>query len=243
MYIAVCEDNKSELLKTKELLEKWIQTASTESTIAYFESGNALIEAINKGDKFDLYLLDVLMPGLDGIKTGEMLRSINDTGEIIYLSSSKDYAAYSYDVNAFYYLLKPVSEAKLFEILDKANDKLSLKKNASIIVQTESGNRNILLENILYVERVGRRAQYFCISETIKSNTLRGSFKEEAAALLEHKQFYMCGASFVLNLRRVSLVNNQTAQLSGGVKLTLPRASASDFKKAWGEYWLEEGNV
>ena len=61
---------------------------------------------------FDLYVLDVVMPDLNGIEAGRTLRALGTAGEIIYLSQVADYAPDSYDVQAFYYLLKPIDEAR-----------------------------------------------------------------------------------------------------------------------------------
>ena len=56
--------------------------------------------------------------------------------------------------------------------------------------------------------------------------------------MLADRRFCLCGASFVLNFQHVTGVNGQVAQLDNGQTVALPRASAADFKKAWGSYWL-----
>ena len=163
-------------------------------------------------------------------------------GEIVYLTSSNDYAADSYDVRAFFYLLKPVEERKLFQVLDGAVEKLNRRRSNAVVVATADGPRRILLERIRYVERVGRCMRYYCTDDTIDSQTIRVSFREAAAPLLADRRFFQCGASFVLNFQHVTGVNGQTALLDNGRAVTLPRTAATDFKKAWGNYWLTETN-
>ena len=63
------------------------------------------------------------------------------------------------------------------------------------------------------------------------------------APLLVDQRFYLCGASFVLNFQHVTGVQGQNAMLDNGQTVPLPRAAAADFKKAWGNYWLEEGTT
>ena len=205
-----------------------------------FRSGGALLERAEEIGGFDIYVLDIFMPELSGIDTGRRLRALGDGGEIIYLTISNDFAADSYDVRAFFYMLKPVEERKLFRVLDGAVEKLDRRRSSSIVVTTADGPRRILLERIRYVERVGRCMRYYCTDGTVDSQTIRVSFREIAAPLLGDRRFFQCGASFVLNFQHVTGVNGQMAILDNGQTVALPRTSATEFKKAWGSYWLEE---
>ena len=75
------------------------------------------------------------------------------------------------------------------------------------------------------------------------SQSIRTPFREAAASLLADRRFFLCGASFVLNFQHVTGVNGQTALLDNGQTVALPRSAATEFKKAWGNYWLTEGNA
>ena len=230
LRIAICDDEEKHLEQTAELMR------------TYLRSRPALHGQAECAGGFDLYVLDILMPELSGIDTGRRLRALGEGGEIVYLTSSNDYAADSYDVRAFFYLLKPVEERKLFQVLDGAVEKLNRRRSSAAVVTTADGPRRILLERIRYVERVGRCMRYYCIDDTIDSQTIRVSFREAAAPLLADRRFFQCGASFVLNFQHVTGVNGQTALLDNGRAVTLPRTAATDFKKAWGNYWLTETN-
>lgn len=239
LKIAVCDDDPGHLEKAVEMLHAYFRARpALRGQVIPLGSGEALLEQAHHG--FDLYLVDILMPGLNGIQTCRKLRGSGADGEIIYLTSSNDFAADSYDVGAFFYLLKPVEERRLFQVLDAAVAKLNHRRNAGIVVPTPDGPRRILLERILYVERVGRNIRYYCAGGTVDPQTIRAPFREMTAPLLADPRFYPCGASFVLNLQHVTGVNGQSALLDNGSAVTLPRTAASAFKNAWGKYWLEE---
>lgn len=241
LRIAVCDDEEKELKQTAALLETYLQShPGLNGKVEIFPSGNMLLTQTEETEGFDIYILDILMPELNGIDTGRRLRTLGDGGEIIYLTSSNDFAADSYDVRAFFYLLKPVEPRKLFQVLDGATKKLNRRRKNAIVVNTTNGPRRILLEHIRYVERVGRCVRYSCTDGIIDSQTIRVSFREMVAPLLYDRHFYLCGASFVLNFQHVTAVKGQMAQMDNGQTITLPRTSATDFKKAWGNYWLEE---
>nr|WP_297180144.1 LytTR family DNA-binding domain-containing protein [uncultured Agathobaculum sp.] len=244
LRIAICDDEEKDQKQMVELLNAYLQSrADLCGQVELFRSGRALLERIDERSGFDLYMLDILMPGLSGIDIGRRLRALGDGGEIVYLTSSNDFAADSYDVRAFFYLLKPVKADKLFPVLDRAVEKLDLRRSSAILVSTPEGTRRILLERIRYVERVGRVMRYYCTDGSIDSQSIRISFREMAAPLLADRRFALCGASFVLNFQHVTGVNGQTALLDNGQSVTLPRTAAADFKKAWGSYWLEEGDT
>ena len=244
LRIAICDDEEKQLNQVASLLNTYFQSRpGLNGQVEMFRSGVALLDRAEDAEGFDLYVLDILMPELSGIDTGRRLRALGQGGEIIYLTSSNDFAADSYDVRAFFYLLKPVKEEKFFQVLDGAVEKLDRRRSTAVVVTTVDGPRRILLERIRYVERVGRCMRYYCTNGTIDSQTIRGSFREMAALLLADRRFYLCGASFVLNFQHVTGVSGQTALLDNGKAVSLPRTSATEFKKAWGNYWLEEKNT
>ena len=241
LRIAICDDEEKQICQTQALIQSYLQAhPDINGRIETFASGDALLLRAEDVSGFDIYLLDILMPGISGIDAGRRLRALGEVGEIIFLTSSNDFAADSYDIRAFFYLLKPVEKSKLFQVLDAAVEKLQQRQNHSTVVTTADGPRRIRLDRILYVERVGRCARYFSTDGVVDSLTIRASFRAMAAPLLADRRFCLCGASFVLNYQHVAGVKGQTALLDNGQVIPLPRTAAAEFKRAWGNYWLEE---
>lgn len=244
LRIALCDDEEKHVNQAAAMLNAYLSSRpDLNGQVETFRSGSALLTRMEDAGSFDLYVLDILMPELNGIDTGRHLRALRESSEIIYLTSSNDFAADSYDVRAFFYLLKPVNEEKLFQVLDGAVDKLNQRRNSAVVVNTADGPRRILLERIRYIERVGRCMRYDCTDGTVNSQTIRVSFREAVTPLLADRRFCLCGASFALNFQHVTGVNGQIALLDNGQSVVLPRTAATDFKKAWGNYWLEERNA
>ena len=240
LTIAICDDDAGCLSAYAGMLRAYLrQRPALSGQVETFAGGQALLEAARRRGGFDLYLLDIVMPGLDGIRTGAGLRALGG-GEIIYLTVSNDYAADSYEVGAFFYLLKPVREEKLFQVLDRAVERCAQRSREGVVVATRSGAQHLLLDQILYVERVGRIMRYYCTGGTVDSLTLRVPFRSAAAPLLADRRFCLCGASFVINLQHVAGVEVRSAVLDSGERVELPRTAAAAFKAAWGKFWLGE---
>lgn len=240
LKIVICDDDAVSCERTRMLTLSYLQAHSAlDGKVWTCSDGKTLLAQSEKQGGFDIYLLDILMPELNGIEIGQRLRVRGDAGEIVYLTNSNDFAADSYDVRAFSYLLKPVEARKLFQVLDEAVEKLRRRQSSSVVVHTPQGSVRIPLERIRYAERLGRVIRYFCTDDTVDSRSIRVPFREAVAPLLAERQFCLCGASFVLNFQHVIGVNGQTVALDNGQTVVLPRGAAMDFKKAWGGYWLD----
>lgn len=121
--IAVCDDNELQHEIMSDLLQEYTLTpvgSLSEIDIRFFSGGRDLILDVRDKGGYDIYILDMIMPDINGIELATTLRLIGDSGKIIFLTSSLEYAVASYDVEAFYYMLKPVDRQKLFRILDRA---------------------------------------------------------------------------------------------------------------------------
>lgn len=115
LQIAICDDEEIQLRQTAALVNTYLRARpGVSGRIAMFQSGADLLERVQSVSGFDLYVLDILMPAMSGIDVGRRLRALGEGGEIVYLTSSNDFAADSYDIRAFFYLLKPVEQEKLF---------------------------------------------------------------------------------------------------------------------------------
>lgn len=240
LKIAVCDDDAAELARSETLLKEFCaRRPELAAGVTAFPSAQGLLDALGKGSDFDLYLLDVIMPGKNGIETGKEIRRLGRGGAIIYLTTSPDYAVDSYQTQAFYYLLKPVDRDRLFEVLDRAADALRKRGSQTAIVSTAAGLRSIPMNDILYVERVERFMRYYLSGgEAVDSRTLRGSFREGAAPLLADSRFFLCGASFVLGLHHVKSVERGRAVLDSGGWVPVAQNACGELKQAWMNYWL-----
>ena len=240
--IAVCDDREEERAALGAMLREYSGSCPGLS-ISVFSSGQQLLLS-EGGSDFDLYILDVIMPGMSGIELGIRLRELGCRGTIIYLTVSPDFAVDSYDARAFHYLLKPVKSTRLFEVLDQALEEAEQKKAACVTVKTRNSTRLIWLDEIMYVELVNHTARYHLSNrETIDSVTLRRSFRSELDALLRHPEFVLCGASFAVNLRYVTEVNKSTLRLQGAlpdsIRIPMPRGIAVGLRQQWEDYWLK----
>lgn len=243
IQIAICDDQIEELERTYYMAEVYNNMHSELNiSLRKFQSANDLLESVSGKKHFDIYLLDILMPNVNGIAVGAAIREKDNTASIIYLTASPDYALQSYQVDADGYLLKPFDEEDLFTALDKVIAKLDAEDQKRIVFRTSNdGIESIPYSHLLYLEYY----QHRLIAHTTDQNTLesiyyRESFKELTASLTDSR-FVKIPASVIANMQHIRNMNSREIRLSNQEKLNVSRLHATEAKKAFMDYILERG--
>lgn len=239
--IAICDDEPLELEGAADTVRRHLGSQGAHADVAVFRNASALIGEVEHRGGFDVYLLDIIMPAIDGIACAQRLRQLGATGQIIFLTTSSDYAVQGYDVRAYHYLIKPVTPERLCAVLDGALADLPAASHAAIVVASPTGSHRILLHDVLYAERAGRRVRYHGSAWTVESLSIRVPFREAVSSLLGDVRFCAAGASYAVNMARVEGVMGRDIRFDTGDTLQLPRDVAASFKAAWGEFWLSGG--
>ena len=126
---AFCDDDLSVLNELHVLMDNYRVERNQEITYTAFHSPLELIAQIEKGMRFDILFLDVLMPGVNGIETAQEIREYDSAMKIIFLTSSAEYAVESYTVNAYFYQLKPIWPESFYRLMDSLSGQLAKYNN------------------------------------------------------------------------------------------------------------------
>ncbi|MBV7274513.1 response regulator [Clostridium sp. PL3] len=101
------------------------------------------VEALEQAEKqpFDIVLLDIDMPVINGLELADRLLNIFPGMKVIFITAYNHYATEAFEVNAIDYVLKPIREERLFKALDrlvgkKVDDHKNKKGNYEIYIQT-----------------------------------------------------------------------------------------------------------
>lgn len=234
--IAVCDDNEIQRELMEDILLEFTATCPAEIQVATFSGGRELLDAVSSKGAFDIYILDLIMPGINGMEVATTLRIMNDPGKIIFLTATLDYAVASYDVNAFYYMVKPVEQGKLFRVLNNAVDEI-LSASTTVLVRTPNGDVSLDVNDILYVDLDNRSLHYHMRDGRVADSlTIRTPFRDAVAPLLADSQFTLCGVSLVLNLRYIDTLDAESVLLRDGSLLYPSKAGCTALKKVWKDY-------
>ncbi|MDL2248938.1 LytTR family DNA-binding domain-containing protein [Tyzzerella sp. OttesenSCG-928-J15] len=202
MWIAVCDDCKSFLDKTLNLLNK---IAHVDDQITFYESGLDLIDAVYRAKQpLDVLLLDIEMPGFNGIETGVELRHTCPNTEILIVTNYIQYAYDAYQLKPSGFLLKPLDGTLLKARLDKLRCTIDPQKN-KLYIRTRDALTVISIADIMYVERCGR---IVCIYTHASQYSYYESLSKLAEKLIPNG-FMRIHKSFIVNLSHIKRINTK----------------------------------
>ncbi|MFG6336141.1 MAG: LytTR family DNA-binding domain-containing protein, partial [Lachnospiraceae bacterium] len=119
LRIAICDDDRNARDALRIQLEK-ILIEDNEEIVYEFSSGtNAASWLANHPSEIDLLFLDMEMKGLNGTETAERIRTFDEQLVIVFVTGYSDYVFDGYRVGALDYLMKPVSEARLRQLIER----------------------------------------------------------------------------------------------------------------------------
>lgn len=244
MKIAICDDDVLCREQILDVVNAYISQKNQDISVSVYDRATALIDAVQRFGSYDIYILDIIMPGINGIKLGVELRSLDPDGKILYLTSGIEFAYESYQVKAFDYILKPVRQDRLFAALDDAISVIANRKIKSLIVKTRDSQVKLTMDQILYVELVDRRMVYHTLSgESVESSSIRTTFAEGIRELLTDGRFVLCGSGIAVNLYHITKADMETLFFKNGKKLHIGKRSGRKMMSIWSDFWLYgEGN-
>lgn len=230
MKIAVVDDIAEERELVRSLVRKYAAAHNLTAEIGEFSSAEEFLAA---DERFDIALLDIYMNKMNGIDAAREIRKTNDKMELIFLTTSRDFAVEAFAVNAANYLVKPYSWEQLFEALDRI-----LREKATpeptVTLRCEIGLQTFELRDVEFFE-VQKHNLYINLSDGNRL-TARLSMKQLREEIGKNADYIPCGASYLVNLHHIVSLNNLTLITKVGRKIPVPRRSVSEIEKAYLDY-------
>jgi len=235
MRIAIVDDEEL----ARKLLREYLSSYEDVEVVAECANGFEAVKAVTDL-KPDLLLLDIQMPRLNGF---EVLELIGREAGVIFVTAYDQYALRAFDVHAVDYLLKPVSEERLREALERARSRLASK--SAVVAPTQlsalarpagahlervairdGANVNVIpVSKIDYVEA---QDDYVCFHAEGK-RFLKQQTLAEIETSLDPAQFVRIHRSFILNIDRLAKLelyakDSHAAILRNGTRLVVSRS-------------------
>ncbi len=220
--ISICDDEALERDYLSALVHKWAEHNVVLVQIFPYESAESFLFNHEEETVIDILLLDIQMKNLDGIGLARKIRQKNDIMQIIFITGFSDFIAEGYDVSALHYLIKPVNEVKLFEVLDKAR-KVLTDIEKPLVLNTDGETHCIPLSAIRYIEVQG----HYLIIRTIGNNCDATEYKIKMNLSAIQKTlgngFFRCQRSFIVGLRYVRRITRTAIVLDDMTEIPLSR--------------------
>ncbi|MDE6916068.1 MAG: LytTR family DNA-binding domain-containing protein [Lachnospiraceae bacterium] len=238
MQIAVCDDEK----EVRNMFAEKIGKLYPQADLLLYCSGEELLLSEKEPD---ILLLDIQMPGKNGMETAEELRRKNKKAILIFVTALDDFVFQAFDVGAFHYLVKPFDDGKFAEVLHNAVEQYEDRKKLDgagrngelprLMITTGGKHITVNLEDIVYAEVFDRKVILHTMDADIE---YYGKMKE-----LEEKagdEFYRTHRSFLVNFGFVRKYDATTVYLEKG-QVLMAKQNYQEFVKQYLRYNQRKG--
>ena len=183
------------------------------------EYGFAELFLTNYRPVFDLVLMDIDMPGMDGLDAAKRMRALDEKAVLLFVTNLAQYAIRGYEVDATDYIVKPVDYQTFEHKLTRALKYVPDSHGPTLLLKTENGTATVAMEDVQYIEVQGHAVFYHTAKEVYR---IRGSLKQTQEELNDAR-FFACDKCYLVNLDYVEAVEGNTVTVSGE-KINVSRA-------------------
>lgn len=233
-HLAICDDDPTEIEYLKKIVLGWAHQRNIILHISEFESAESFLFDYEENKSFEIILLDIQMKDMDGVELAKIIRKGNQAMQIIFITGFPDFMAEGYEVSALHYLMKPVSEPKLFEILDKACNCLN-KMEQSLLITIDGESIRIPIREILYCESFAHKT---AIVTKEKSYEVRLPLTNVQKLLGD--SFVRTHRSYIVGIRHIKRITRVDVILDNENTIPLSRRSYDQVNQSFIKYFKGE---
>lgn len=236
MRIAVCDDDAQAISCVRELLAAYQASHNTTIDCHYFTNSTDFLCEL-RGGEYDLILMDILMPEVDGIKAAQELRTLDRNVRLIFVSASPEFAVESYNVGAYHYLLKPIAADSLFALLDKIGGELSAQEEQGFVLKSRDGVVRIAFARLAYVEVINKTVFFHLTDSTVREVT--ATLADCEGTLLSRPEFLKTHRSYLVNLSYIQAIDINCVIMKNGDSIPVSRQRRSQVQDAYMHFLRE----
>ena len=237
MRICFCDDEASTRSQFERMAAAWAEQRGEAAELQLYNSAEQLLFEVGQPEAqelaFDLILLDIQMGGMDGITLARQLRAQDKRVTLAFLTAAREYVFEGYEVQAVRYLLKPMQQEKVFELLDLARQ--NLQEQRSLILNCADEKKKLYLSQIAAIEAQGH---YLIFHTTTGQLQQKASLSSLAGHLGD--SFVMSHRSFYVNLAHLLRISRTECTLDTGLTVPVSRGAYKNLNEQFILYYRKE---
>ncbi len=215
--IAICDDEPKQRSYLQELVTTWAKRSHHLIELKQYPQADSFLFDWAEQQDFDILLLDIEMPSINGIELAKMIRKDTAMVQIIFVTGYYDYFSDGFDVSALHYLIKPVDERKLFPVLDRAADNLKYRER-SVLISTSELDIKLSLADITYIEAENMHITVHTVNGDYRTRIALSKFQKEL-----DQTFMKVHRSFVVNLKYIQKIGRTELTMQNGDTIPISR--------------------
>lgn len=231
--IAICDDEQTVCALLQEHVSQYMQQADEPFQIKCFSNALQLLHA---PAPFDILLLDIQMPGINGVEFARIFRETHSHTALIFITGLQEYVFDAFEVNAIDYICKPIDVDRLQRALARAVQSVHMSVPKHLLVQTMNTCRSVAIDTIYYCEVINRKIYLHTQNGVVD---YYGKLAELATQL--DSRFVQCHRSYLVNLDYLAQYESGRVTLKNGETLPVSRLRHHEFMSAIMQYMKQNG--
>lgn len=242
--IAVCDDKVEYIDKVLACANNYFDRQECKAEFFTFTSSFEFLESLQHTSVYDIVLLDICMPIMLGTDVAKEIRQRKDKTEIIFITTSDQFAVDAFVLKAAHYLVKPFNQAEFDEAMDRATKKVLAEHNKNIVLKLSGGSVQVVcIDDILYIENFAHTQSVHlkgnaCL-EAKESITQLMSMLEEVAK----DRFFSPYKGIIVNMNAIMTIEPCGIKLKDGTLLPIVKRSFRDLQKKYFDYMFGHGGT
>lgn len=208
--IALIEDDNTEASILVNYFQQYSNSnneSKNDFDIKHFVDGTTFLSEYHP--IYDLVILDINLPKINGIEVASRLRQIDKNVSIVFVTSMMQYATKGYDVDALDYIIKPVKYPAFIRMIKKALIRCELSKKNELLITMSDGIQRIALSHIKYIEIMNHDLIYHTIDGNFKGSGTLSDIEKK----LDTSIFIRCYRCYIINLAFLHRIQGYTAMV------------------------------
>jgi DNA-binding LytR/AlgR family response regulator len=219
----------------KHMLHGFCLNQNITAKINLFSCGEDFLNSITD-NLYDIVYMEICSNGINGIDIMHSVKSNTSLNpQIIFSSSTSEYALEAFNLNAAHYLMKPLTKAGMSEAMKRCLSRLKVACSDILRVKTGSGVTSIPTSNIIYIEISNK----VCIIQTTKKEIKTYSSLDAMEGMLDEATFIRANRSFIVNMGYIDYFYFDHIVLNNGTTINLSRNNRSQLKDCYIHYLFD----
>lgn len=233
--IAIVDDEIEFIEKVEKITGQYFTAKNVEYKIVrYLLSGELMLD-VESGKYFDIYLIDIEMPAVDGWDLAHAIRQKYDEPYIIFVTSHLEYGIIGYEYNAWRYITKDTLQEKLPLAFEGLAEKLDRKNRKYYMIHTQSRSFMVDYNDIYYMHKEGKYTIVHTSEEIIRIRKAINKVYDE----LGGNEFLFVDRGYVVNVRHVMALNDCIVTMRDGTEINASVTLYRKVKQAFSEFWRD----
>lgn len=237
MKVLLCEDNLADMEKAREQIEAAAEACPEEAVLKICETAEAC-RAYLKSEVPDLVFMDIFMAETSGVVLAREIRDLSDDAQIVFLTSSNEFAAESYEVGAMDYILKPPTQSQVKKVFENYMKTRKTRRIGKRYILVKRGRDEVKIEEagILYVRTMGNET-----SIHTKTGVIRAYYPlREIEKQLDPSRFLRVRKGLVTNMDYIETMEGDYCVLKNGEEYAVSRKNKAESRKKFYDYQFSQ---